>query len=166
MTRKQISSAIAIVALFIFSSAWSMNSLVGPDDINKMKAAKISDAVIQMLLSEQTSSVTAEFLINLKNNGADDKTLAAVILSDRYKNPKKSELTVKQQEVLKKSGYSDESLSELFEGPSVKTVVDEQGNESVVYGTGGTSPEQVKNRDTSQGTYNINIERVPVRLGR
>jgi hypothetical protein len=64
--------------------------------------------------------------------------------------------------VLKKAGYSDESLSELFTGPSVKTVVDEHGSESVVYSTGGPSPAQVKNRDANQGTYNINIERVQV----
>jgi hypothetical protein len=162
MTRKLISSAMAVVAMLICSSAWSMNSLVGPDDINKMKTARISDAVIQLLLSEQTSSVTADFLINLKNTGADDKTLAAVILADRYKNPEKSELTVKQQEILKKAGYSDEALLKLFDGPSVKTVVDEHGNESVVYSTGGPSPAQVKNRDASQGTYNINIDRVRI----
>ena len=101
MTRISLLSIVAIVFLYIVSSTWAMNSLVGPDDINKMKAAKISDAVIQMLLSEQTSSVTAAFLIDLKKKGADDKTLAAVILSDRYKNPKKTELTSKQQEVLK-----------------------------------------------------------------
>ena len=162
MIRKFFSSTFVIAAIFVSTWAWSMNSLVGPDDINKMKAAKMSDAVIQMLLSEQTSSVTADFLINLKNTGADDKTLAAVILADRYKNPKKSELTVKQLEILKKAGYSDEALSELFDGPSVKTVVDEHGNESVVYSTGGPSPAQRKNRDPSQGTYNINIERVQV----
>ena len=102
-------------------------------------------------------------MISLKKAGADDKTLAAVILADRYKNPKMSDLSLAQQEILKKAGYSDETLQKLFGGPSVRTVVDEYGNERVVYSTGGSSSAETKTPDHSQGTYNINIERVEPR---
>jgi len=161
--KPNLTSAVILVAAFLCNVVWAMNSLVAPDDVNKMKTARISDEVIQMLISEQTSTVTADFLISLKNGGADEKTLAAVILADRYKSPKMTELSLAQQEILKKAGYSDEALQKLFDGPSVKTFVDEHGNERVVYTTGGPSPAQTKTPDYSQGTYNINIERVEPR---
>jgi hypothetical protein len=159
MRRNLVVFAVIVLVVLPLNAAWAINSLAGPDDIKKMKAVRIGHAVIQMLLSEQTTSVTADFLITLKKAGADDKTLTAVILADRYKSPKKSELTAKQQEILKKAGYSDEVILSLFGGPGVKTVVDEHGNESVVYSTGGSCPAQTSKTD-SQGTYNINIEKV------
>lgn len=158
--KSNLTTVVILVAALLSNGAWAMNSLVTQNDFNKMKAAGMSDSVIQMLISEQTSTVTADFLISLKNKGADEKTLAAVILADRYKSPKKTELSLEQLEILKKAGYSDETLQKLFDGPSVKTVVDEHGNESVVYTTGAPSPAEAKSPDYSQGTYNINIERV------
>lgn len=158
--KQNLAFAVILAAAVQCNVGWAMNSLVTEDDINKMKAAKISDTVIEMLVSEQTSTVTADFLISLKNGGADENTLAAVILADRYKSVKGVEISLEQQEVLKQAGYSDEVLERLFCRPSVKTVVDEHGNERVVYTTGGPSPAQAKTPDYSQGTYNIHIERV------
>jgi hypothetical protein len=137
-----------------------MNSLVSPDDIKKMKKAKISDALIQMLVAEQTCSVTADFLLKLKRSGADNKMLEGVILADRYKNPTKKSLSAKQLEILKKAGYSDEVILRLFNVPQVKRTVDEQGNESVVYGTGGPSQPGATDSGQSLDIFNINIEKV------
>jgi len=78
----EITCAAGLVMLFA-GLAWAMNSLVGPDGLNKMKQAKISNEVIQMLVAEQTCSVTGEFLVRLKKAGADDETLKSVILADR-----------------------------------------------------------------------------------
>jgi hypothetical protein len=125
-----------------------MNSLVSPGDVKKMKEAKISRAVIQVLMAEQTSSINGDCLIMLKRAGADDEMLKSVILADRYKNPKKADLSLEQVEMLKKAGFSDEVIVRLF------------NNERVVYGTG--SPPKLKGSppSQSQSTYNINIERV------
>ena len=64
---------LSVVGMTIIYSGlvWAMNSLVSPDDIGRMKRAKISDAVIQMLIAEQTCSVTGEFLMKLKSAGAE-----------------------------------------------------------------------------------------------
>ena len=85
----EITCAAGLVMLF-GGLAWAMNSLVGPDGLNKMKQAKISNEVIEMLVAEQTCSVTGESLVRLKKAGADDETLKSVILADRYKNPVES----------------------------------------------------------------------------
>ncbi len=145
----------------IFSGlAWAMNSLVSPDDMSRMKKAKIGDTVIQMLIAEQTCSVTGEFLIKLKSAGADDDMLRAVILADRYKNPKKAELSLEQIGMLKKAGFSDEVIMQIVNSTPVRRVIDDQGNESIVYGT-RRAPEPGTGPATElQGIYNINIEKV------
>ncbi|NVL91054.1 MAG: hypothetical protein HWN69_08725 [Desulfobacterales bacterium] len=139
----------------------AMNSLVGPDDIEKMKKARISDRVIQMLITEQTCSVSGDLLIKLKNVGADDEMLKAVILADRYKNPKRAtELSLEQIGMLKKAGFSDEVIMQIVNSTPVKRVIDDHGNESIVYGTRrGSKPETTPSTE-SQGIYNINIEKV------
>lgn len=158
-----LTRSVILITAYLCNVAWAMNAWVAPEDIHKMKKAKIGDNVIQMFIAEQTSTVTADFLINLKNKGADEKTLAAVILADRYKCPKNTDLSLEQWEILKKAGYSEETLQKLFNGPSVKKVVDEHGNERIVYTTGGPSPAQTKTPDYSRGTYNIHIERIEPR---
>ncbi|MCK4784343.1 MAG: hypothetical protein KAV87_11370, partial [Desulfobacteraceae bacterium] len=148
------------LAIVLSSAVWAMNSLVSPGDIERMRKAKISDAVIQTLIAEQTCSVTAAFLITLKRFGADDKMLEGVILADRYKDPAKADLSAKQIELLKKAGYSEEMILKLFHTTPVKRVVDEQGNECVVYGTGVSSKPEATTPSQSQGTFNIYIEKM------
>ena len=148
------------LAIILCGTAWAMNSLVSPDDIKKMKKGKISDALIQMLIAEQTCSVTADFLLKLKRFGADNKMLEGAILADRYKNPTKKSLPVKQLEILKKAGYSDEVILRLFNFPQVKRTVDERGNESVVYSTGGPSQPGAADSGRFHDIFNINIEKV------
>ena len=160
----RISKAFALSMIgmtIIFSGlVWAMNSLVNPDDIGRMKKAKISDAVIQMLIAEQTCSVTGEFLIKLKGAGADDDMLKAVILADRYKNPKKAELSPEQIGMLRKAGFSDEMIMQIINSTPVKRVTDDHGNESIVYGTRrGPKPETAPATE-SEGVYNIYIEKV------
>ncbi len=139
---------------------WAMNSLVSPDDMSRMKKAKISDTVIQMLIAEQTCSVTGEFLMKLKSAGADDEMLKAVILADRYKNPKKAELSPEQIGMLKKAGFSDEMIMQIINSTPVKRVTDNHGNESIVYGTRRVPEPEIAPATQPQGTFNINIEKV------
>ncbi|MCK4388877.1 MAG: hypothetical protein KAV83_01400 [Desulfobacterales bacterium] len=125
-----------------------------------MKKAKIGDTVIQMLIAEQTCSVTGELLIKLKSAGADDDMLRAVILADRYKNPKKAELSPEQIGMLKKAGFSDEVIMQIVNSTPVKRVIDDQGNESIVYGTRRVPEPGTGPATELQGIYNINIEKV------
>jgi len=130
----KIPCGAGLVMLFA-GLAWAMNSLVGPDGLNKMKQAKISNEVIQLLVAEQTCSVTGESLVRLKKAGADDEILKSIILADRYRNPKEARLSVEQMKILKKAGYSDETIMQMIHVTPTKRVVDQQGRESVVYGT-------------------------------
>ncbi len=150
---------IGLIVAFC-SVAWATNSLMSPDDIVKMRTAKISSSIIELLVAEQTCSVTADFLVTLKNSGADDKVLEAVILADRYKRPAKVSLSVEHAEMLKKAGYSDDMILKLFVVPPARRVVDKQGNESVVYGTSGHAGDKTDTTPPSGGTFNINIEKV------
>ena len=125
-----------------------------------MKKAKISDTVIQMLIAEQTCCVTGEFLIKLKSAGADDDMLKAVILADRYKDPEKTELSPEQIGMLKKAGFSDEVIMQIINSTPVKSVTDDYGNESIVYGTRRVPEPETASPAESQGTFNINIEKV------
>jgi hypothetical protein len=136
MMKKGLDITCAAGLVMLFSGlAWAMNSLVGPDGLNKMKQANIGNEVIQMLVAEQTCSITGESLVRLKKAGADDETLKSVILADRYKNPKKANLSVEQMNILRKAGYSDETIMQLLHLTPTTRVVDQQGHESVVYGT-------------------------------
>jgi len=130
----EIISAAGLVLLFA-GLAWAMNSLLGPDGLRKMKQAGISNEVIQMLAAEQTCAVTGEFLVRLKKAGADDETLKSVILADRYRNPKRAHLSVEQMKILRKAGYSDETIMQMLHVTPTTSVVDQQGHEGVVYGT-------------------------------
>jgi hypothetical protein len=125
----------AALVILLGGSAWAMNSLVGPDGLKKMKQANISNEVIQMLAAEQTCSITGESLVRLKRAGADDETLKSVILADRYKNPKEIKLSTEQIEILRRAGFSDETIMQLLHLTPTTRIVDQQGHESVVYGT-------------------------------
>ena len=154
--------ALSVMGMTIITCGpvWAMNSLVSPDSVSTMKKARIGDAVIQMLIAEQTCSVTGEFLMKLKNAGADDEMLKAVILADRYRNPKKAELSPEQVSMLKKAGFSDEMIMQMINGTPVKRVTDEYGNESVVHGARRAPEPKTARPGESQGSYNINIEKV------
>ena len=148
------------MTIILSGVVWAMNSLVSPDDITSMKRAKISDTVIQVLIAEQTCSVTGEFLMKLKSAGADDDMLKAVILADRYKDPKKAELSPEQIEMLKKAGFSDEVIMQIVNSTPVKRITDDHGNESIVYGTRRVPEAETAPPTDSQGIYDIYIEKV------
>lgn len=161
MMRRHFITIVAIIITAIVAGPLdAMNSLVGPDDMEKMRAAKIDNSVIQTLAAEQTCSVTGEFLIKLKAAGADDSMLKSVIMADRYKNPQKAELSTGQAETLRKAGVSDEAIMRMMIGSPVRRVVDEHGNETVVYGDVETSEPDPGPESESHGTFNINIEKV------
>ena len=98
--------------------------------------------------------------MKLKSAGAHDDMLKAVILADRYKNPKKAELSPEQIGMLKKAGFSDEVIMQIINSTPVKRVTDDHGNESIVYGTRRVPEPETAPASDSQAIYNINIEKV------
>ncbi|MBW2317124.1 MAG: hypothetical protein BBJ60_09890 [Desulfobacterales bacterium S7086C20] len=156
----QIICSLALVITFFVVPAGAMNSLVSADDIKKMKEARISDKVIKILVAEQTCSVTPAFLVELKKAGADNKMLEEIVLGDRYKNPIKTGLSTEEVEMLKKAGCSEEMVLRLLDIKPVERIVDEQGNESIVYRTDLPSTRKSDISDKSTDTVNINIEKV------
>lgn len=155
--------SLILSALTLYDPAWAINSLVRPTAVKKLKAAGISNEVIELLITEQTCSIKADDLLALKKHGADDKILKAVILADRYKNPTKAELSAQQLELLRKAGLSDALILRLFHVPSAKRVIDEQGNESIVYGFDGPSSVPPPQSDQPHNNFRINIEKVETR---
>ncbi|MBW2602389.1 MAG: hypothetical protein JRD47_10820, partial [Deltaproteobacteria bacterium] len=119
-----------------------------------------SDNVIKILGAEQTCSVTPAFLVELKKAGADNKMLEEIVLGDRYKNPIKTGLSTEEVAILKKAGCSEEMFLRLLDIKPVERIVDEQGNESIVYRTDLPSTRKSDISDKSTDTVNINIEKV------
>jgi hypothetical protein len=156
----QIICSLALAITFFVVPAVATNSLVSADGIKKMKEARISDNVIKILVAEQTCSVTPAFLVELKKAGADNKMLEEIVLGDRYKNPTKTGLSTEEVEILKKAGCSEEMVLRLLDIKPVERIVDEQGNESIVYRTGLPSTRKSDISDKSTDTVNINIEKV------
>jgi len=156
----QIICSLAFAITFLVAPAGAMNSLVSAGDIKKMKEARISDKVIKILVAEQTCSVTPAFLVELKKAGADNKMLEEIVLGDRYKNPTKTGLSTEEVEILKKAGCSEEMVLRLLDIKPVERIVDEQGNESIVYRTDLPSTRKSDISDKSTDTVNINIEKV------
>jgi len=156
----QIICSLALAITFFVVPAGAMNSLVSADGIKKMKEARISDNVIKILVAEQTCSVTPAFLVELKKAGADNKMLEEIVLGDRYKNPIKTGLSTEEVEILKKAGCSEEMVLRLLDIKPVERIVDEQGNESIVYRTDLPSTRKSDISDKSTDTVNINIEKV------
>jgi len=156
----QIICSLALAITFFVAPAGAMNSLVSAGDIKKMKEARISDKVIKILVAEQTCSVTPAFLVELKKAGADNKMLEEIVLGDRYKNPTKTGLSTEEVEILKKAGCSEEMVLRLLDIKPVERIVDEQGNESIVYRTDLPSTRKSDISDKSTDTVNINIEKV------
>jgi len=156
----QIICSLALAITFFVAPAGAMNSLVSAGDIKKMKEARISDKVIKILVAEQTCSVTPAFLVELKKAGADNKMLEEIVLGDRYKNPTKTGLSTEEVEILKKAGCSEEMVLRLLDIKPVERIVDELGNESIVYRTDLPSTRKSDISDKSTDTVNINIEKV------
>jgi len=156
----RIICSLALAIIFFVVSAGAMNSLVSADGIKIMKEARISDKVIKIFVAEQTCSVTPAFLVELKKAGADNEMLEDIVLSDRYKNPTKAGLSTEELEILKKAGCSEEMVLRLLDIKPVERIVDEQGNESIVYRTDLPSARINDISDKSSDTVNINIEKV------
>ncbi len=156
----RIICSLALAISFFVVPVGAMNSLVSADGIKKMKEARISDNVIKILVAEQTCSVTPAFLVELKKAGADNKMLEEIVLGDRYKNPTKAGLSTEEVEILKKAGCSEEMVLRLLDIKPVERIVDEQGNESIVYRTDLPATRKSDISDKPTDTVNINIEKV------
>ena len=143
-----------------FGPLYAANSLVTPEDVSKMKRNGISNAIIELLISEQTASVSSDTIITLQRAGANDTILEQVIKGDRYKGAEKAGSSKHIVEILKANGFSQEVIEMIVNRPGVRKEVDATGNKKIIYDTG---PPKDRNQiqPSENGTqYHINIERV------
>lgn len=151
---------IALSFPFIAIPAKAANSYVTADGVKRMKAADIDSEVIALLVAQQTCSVSPDLIIELKDAGADANTLKEVILADRYKQRKPARLSAEEIDVLKKAGCPDEMILRLFGEGEITSVVDSEGNESVLYRTDTLNPSRGRTAHQAPDTYNIYIEKL------
>ena len=154
---------LCLLVLVIFSypkPVTAMNSLVTAEGIGKMKAADINGKVIAVLAAEQTCTVNPDLLVRLKKAGVKTQALKQIITADRCRQHQTATLSTKDIEVLKKAGCSEGMIMRLLGVTAVKTVVDEQGNENVIYDTHTLpSPEGPVDSGKPDAFY-INIEKL------
>ena len=159
-----VNTAVGTLLLFMLSissfvcSVKAMNSFVTPEGIRKMKAAKIDTEIISLLAIQQTCVVSPDLLVRLKHAGADSDTLRGIIVADRHKQPNTARLSTEEIEILKEAGCSDEMILRLLGKTAVETVVDAQGNETVIYRTDVLNPPKGEDGQECLDVYDIYIE--------
>ena len=123
-------TVIILVSLFIVFPLYGFNSLVRHEDIPKMRELGISQEVIQYFISNQTSSVSSEDVIKMKQSGLKNADIMSAIKSDLYRPEQKSS-AMKEAELvakLKESGMSDEAVLQFIQTVKSTRRVDSDGN--------------------------------------
>jgi len=78
------------ILVFLVLPLYGFNSLVRHEDIPKMRELGISQEVIQYFISNQTSSVSSEDVISMKQSGMNNDDILSAIKSDLYRPERKS----------------------------------------------------------------------------
>jgi len=128
-------TAIILISLFIVFPLYGFNSLVRHEDIPKMRELGISQEVIQYFISNQTSSVSSEDVINMKQSGLNNDAILSAIKSDLYR-PEHTSTSMKEAELiakLKESGMSDEAVLQFIQTVKSTRQVDSDGNVTKQY---------------------------------
>jgi len=128
-------TVIILVTLFIVVPLYGFNSLVRHEDIPKMRELGISQEVIQYFISNQTSSVSSEDVINMKQSGLNNDAILSAIKSDLYR-PEHTSTSMKEAELiakLKESGMSDEAVLQFIQTVKSTRRVDSYGNVTKQY---------------------------------
>jgi DNA-binding transcriptional regulator YhcF (GntR family) len=123
-------TVIILISLFIVIPLYGFNSLVRHEDIPKMRELGISQEVIQYFISNQTSSVSSEDVIKMKQSGLNNDDIMSAIQSDLYR-PKQKSTSMKEAELiakLKESGMSDEAVLQFLQTVKSTRRVDSDGN--------------------------------------
>jgi hypothetical protein len=128
-------AVIILMTLFIVVPLYGFNSLVRHEDIPKMRELGISQEVIQYFLSNQTSSVSSEDVIKMKQSGLKNDDIMSAIKSDLYR-PEQKSTSMKEAELiakLKESGMSDEAVLQFIQTVKSTRRVDSDGNVTKQY---------------------------------
>ena len=121
---------IILITFFIVVPLYGFNSLVRHEDIPKMRELGVSQEVIQYFISNQTSSVSSEDVIKMKQAGLNNDDIMSAIQSDLYR-PEQKSTSMKEVELiakLKESGMSDEAVLQFIQAGKSTRRVDSDGN--------------------------------------
>jgi DNA-binding transcriptional regulator YhcF (GntR family) len=128
-------TVIILISLLIIFPLYGFNSLVRHEDIPKMRELGISKEVIQYFISNQTSSVSSEDVIQMKQSGLNNDDIMSAIKSDLYR-PEQKSTSMEEAELiakLKESGMSDEAVLQFIQAVKSTRRVDSDGNISKQY---------------------------------
>lgn len=123
-------TVIILISLLIVFPLYGFNSLVRHEDIPKMRELGMSQEVIQYFISNQTSSLSSEDVIKMKQSGLNNNDIMSAIKSDLYRSEQKS-MSMKEVELiakLKESGMSDEAVLQFIQTVKSTRRVDLDGN--------------------------------------
>jgi DNA-binding transcriptional regulator YhcF (GntR family) len=123
-------TVIILITFFIVIPLYGFNSLVRHEDIPKMRELGVSQEVIQYFISNQTSSVSSEDVIKMKQAGLNNDDIMSAIQSDLYR-PEQKSTSMKEVELiakLKESGMSDEAVLQFIQAVKSTRRVDSDGN--------------------------------------
>jgi hypothetical protein len=123
-------TVIILITFFIVVPLYGFNSLVRHEDIPKMRELGVSQEVIQYFISNQTSSVSSEDVIKMKQAGLNNDDIMSAIQSDLYR-PEQKSTSMKEVELiakLKESGMSDEAVLQFIQTVKSTRRVDSDGN--------------------------------------
>ncbi|MEJ2169589.1 MAG: hypothetical protein P8X90_29135, partial [Desulfobacterales bacterium] len=122
-------AVMILILLLLVVPLYGFNSLVRQEDIPKMKRLGISPKVIQYFISNQTSSISSEDVIKMKQSGLSNDDIMSAIQSDLYRKEQKS-TAMKEAELiakLKAAGMSDEAVLQFIETVKSTRRVDSDG---------------------------------------
>ena len=128
-------TVMILISLFIIFPLYGFNSLVRHEDIPKMRELGVSQEVIQYFISNQTSSVSSEDVIKMKQSGLTNDDIMSAIKSDLYR-PENESTSMKEAELvakLKESGMSDEAVLQFIQTVKSTRRVDSDGNVTKQY---------------------------------
>ena len=128
-------TVIILISLFIIFPLYGFNSLVRHEDIPKMRELGVSQEVIQYFISNQTSSVSSEDVIKMKQSGLNNDDIMSAIQSDLYR-PERKSTSMKEAELiakLKEAGMSDEAVLQFIQTVKSTQRVDSDGNVTKQY---------------------------------
>jgi DNA-binding transcriptional regulator YhcF (GntR family) len=128
-------AVMILISLFVIFPLYGFNSLVRHEDIPKMRELGISQEVIQYFISNQTSSLSSEDVIKMKQSGLNNNDIMSAIKSDLYR-PEQKSTSMKEAELvakLKESGMSDEAVLQFIQTVKSTRRVDSDGNVTKQY---------------------------------
>ena len=128
-------TVMILISLFIIFPLYGFNSLVRHEDIPKMRELGVSQEVIQYFISNQTSSVSSEDVIKMKQSGLTNDDIMSAIKSDLYR-PENESTSMKEAELvakLKESGMSDEAVLQFIQTVKSTRRMDSDGNVTQQY---------------------------------